>query len=172
MVDLAGCPNRCRHCWLGNPPNRRVSRETFRDVVQQFRAWVRPGESQPFTTALGVFTWYREPDFAPDYRALWALEQELSDRGEARRFELLSIWRLAHDEDYARWAREIGAEACQISFFGLEENTDYFMRRSGAFKDALVATERLLAAGIRPRWQLFLTERAIPELEEFVELIE
>jgi len=171
MVDMAGCPNRCRHCWLGNPPNRRISEETLRWVVRQFRRWVRPGENAPFAEKIAVMTWYREPDYAPNYRELWGLEQELSDEGEARRFELLSIWRLARDESYARWAREIGTKACQITFFGLEENTDYFTRRRGAFRDSLLATERLLAAGIRPRWQLFLTTRAIPELESFVALI-
>ena len=25
LVDIAGCPNRCRHCYLGCPPNKRVS---------------------------------------------------------------------------------------------------------------------------------------------------
>jgi MoaA/NifB/PqqE/SkfB family radical SAM enzyme len=172
MVDMAGCPNRCRHCWLGNSPNRRVSENTLRWIVQQFREWVRPGESVPFVEALGVFTWYREPDFSPNYRELWELEKELSDPGEARRFELLSIWRLARDESYARWARDIGTEKCQITFFGLEENTDYFTRRRGAFKDSLLATERLLEVGILPRWQVFLTTRSVPELEDFVALID
>jgi hypothetical protein len=139
--------------------------------VRQFRRWVRQGEREPFAEAIGVFTWYREPDFAPNYRQLWELEQDLSDTGQARRFELLSIWRLARDESYAPWARSIGTEACQISFFGLERNTDYFSRRRGAFRDSLLATERLIEAGIRPRWQLFLTERVIPELEAFVDLI-
>ena len=118
-----------------------------------------------------VATWYREPDFSPHYRRLWKLEQELSDEGEARRFELLSIWRLARDEGYAAWAREIETEACQITFFGLQENTDDFCRRRGAFGDSLVATERLLEVGIRPRWQLFLTARLVPELDAFVDLI-
>lgn len=168
---MAGCPNRCRHCWLGNPPNRRVTEDTLRWVVKQFREWVRPGETEPFARPLVVQTWTREPDFAPNYRELWELEKELSDDGAAVRFDLLSIWRLARDEGYAGWARDVGTEVCQISFFGLEENTDHFTRRPGSFRDSLLATERLLEAGIRPRWQLFLTERVIPELEEFVALI-
>jgi hypothetical protein len=148
-----------------------VSKDTLRWVVQQFRDWVRPGEGRPFAEAIGVFTWYREPDYASNYRELWELEQELSDGGCARRFELLSIWRLARDESYAEWARDIGTEVCQITFFGLEETTDYFCRRRGAFRDSLLATERLLAVGIRPRWQVFLTQRLLPELEAFVDLV-
>jgi len=175
-LDMAGCPNRCRHCWIGNPRNVRVPEETLREVVRAFREWKRPGTSKAFFERLIVATWYREPDFASgnggDYRHLWELEQELSDEGAAKRFELLSIWRLARDESYAPWAREIGTQACQLSFFGLEENTDWFCRRRGAFRDSLLATERLIQTGIRPRWQLFLTERLVPELEAFVALIE
>jgi hypothetical protein len=170
-VDMAGCPNRCWHCWVGTPPNRRVPEETLRWVAQQFREWRYPGEAQPFIERLIVHSWYREPDFAPNYRELWALEQELSDPGAAMRYELLSSWRLARDEGYARWARDIGTEACQITFFGLEETTDFFIRRRGAFRDSLLATERLLAVGIRPRWQLFLTTRILPELEGLLTLV-
>ena len=119
-----------------------------------------------------VQTWYREPDFAPHYRRLWELEQELSDSGKALRFELASIWRLARDPDYAQWLKSLGTQTVQITFFGLEANTDYFTRRPGAFRDSLVATERLLAQGIFPRWQLFLTQHCLGELEEFVGLIQ
>jgi hypothetical protein len=172
IMDMAGCPNRCRHCWLGHPPNRRVSEDRLRWVVKQFRDWIRPGEKRPFAKPLTVMTWYREPDYAPHYRELWELEKELSDTGAAKRFELLSIWRLARDEEYAQWARDIGTEVCQISFFGGEETTDYFTRRRGSFQDSLLATERLLEVGIRPRWQLFLNKRLLPELEAFVRLIQ
>ncbi|NLG50055.1 MAG: radical SAM protein [Chloroflexi bacterium] len=177
LLDMAGCPNRCRHCWLGNPPNRRMSIETLQWVAQQFRAWAPSGQSAPcgerapFFQPLTVSTWFREPDFADDYRRFYELERELGD-GEPARFELLSIWRLAHDEGYARWARDIGTEACQITFFGLERNTDYFVRRRGAFRDSLLATERLLEVGIRPRWQVFMLEPVIPELPRLVDLIQ
>ena len=82
-LDMAGCPNRCRHCWLGNPRNQRVPEETLREIVRQFRTWKQPGAKTPFFERLSVATWYREPDFAPDYRRLWELEQELSDKGAA-----------------------------------------------------------------------------------------
>jgi hypothetical protein len=129
-------------------------------------------------------TWYREPDFAPNYRELYELEKELN-RGKATRFELLSIWRLARDESYAKWAYDVGVtdksietsvgedtKSCQITFFGMEKTTDYFTRRRGSFRDNLVATERLLEVGIKPRWQLFLTKPIIPELDDLVSLVE
>jgi len=184
LVDMAGCPNRCRHCGLGCPPNKRLSEETLRWVVQQFKVWVYPGEQEPFFNPVVVITWYREPDFAPNYRELYELEKELNG-GKSTRFELLSIWRLARDESYAKWAYDVGVtdkhlgtsvgegtESCQISFFGMEKTTDYFTRRPGSFRDSLVATERLLEVGIKPRWQLFLTKLIIPELNDLLRLAE
>ncbi len=170
LLDMAGCPNRCRHCWLGAAPNHRLKPDDLRRVAEVFRGWCRPGESDPFFKRLGFASWYREPDYAPNYRELYELERELSD-DNASRFELLSIWRLARDPGYAAWAREAGTEACQITFFGLEVTTDWFARRRGSFQDALAATERLIEAGIRPRWQVILTKHFLPEAGAFVELV-
>jgi len=50
--------------------------------------------------------------------------------------------------------------------------TDQFHRRAGAFRDNLIATERLLDAGMIPRWQVFLTKPALGELEEIVRLVD
>ena len=174
---MAGCPNRCRHCWLGALPNRRKSEDDLRRIVQAFRDWVRPGETSPFFHEVEALTWFREPDYATargsyrDYRRLYELERELNGRPPTR-FELLSIWRLAREEGYARWAREVGTQACQITFFGLDETQDWFCRRRGAFRDALLATDRLLQAGIRPRWQLFFTTRILPDLDALLSLVD
>ena len=45
------------------------------------------------------------------------------------------------------------------------------MRRKGAFRDQLAATERCIEAGIAPRWQLFITKRCLGELKEFLRLM-
>jgi len=167
--DMHGCPNRCRHCWLDHKvvttPRTCMSEDDVRWAVAQFRAHRRPGEDSPPWRGLKVATWVREEDYSDDYRHLRALESELSDtpydRGE---MGLLSVWRLARDAEYAHWGYELGVRECQITFFGLEKTTDWAVRRRGAFRDLLIATERLLAAGIRPRWQLFFTKLLIPDL--------
>lgn len=169
MADMAGCPNRCRHCWLGPHRNGNMSIEEFTGIAGQFKNW--RDENGRGIGEMAFFSWWREPDYRDDYRELWALEQELSSPGRAQRFELLSAWRLARDESYAKWAATLPPRVCQISFFGMEENTDWFMRRKGAFRDQLLATERLIAAGIAPRWQLFITKRCLHELDEFLRLI-
>ncbi|MCL2361830.1 MAG: radical SAM protein [Defluviitaleaceae bacterium] len=161
-VDMAGCPNRCRHCWLGNHRNGKMTTQELCDIARQFSAYVQE---------LTVHSWWREPDYRDDYRELWALEQELSSPGMAKRFELLSIWRLARDESYASWAANLEPKVCQISFFGMEESTDWGIRRKGAFQDNMLATQRLLEVGIAPRWQLFLTKRNLDDLDEFLRLV-
>ncbi|MDR1001636.1 MAG: radical SAM protein [Clostridiales bacterium] len=169
MVDMAGCPNRCRHCWLGNHKNGNMTTDDFRGIAEQFKRW--RDENGDGIQELGFFSWWREPDFRDDYRELWRLEQELSSPGRAQRFELLSIWRLARDENYANWAATLTPKTCQVSFFGMEGNTDWGIRRKGAFKDSLLATKRLIEAGISPRWQLFITKWCLGELDEFLRLI-
>ena len=169
MVDMAGCPNRCRHCWLGEHPNGNITVDEFKKLTQEFKTW--KDEDGHGIKELGFFSWWREPDYRDDYRELWQLEKELSSPGRAKRFELLSTWRLACDESYAKWASTLDPKACQITFFGMEENTDWFMRRKGSFRDQLLATERCIEAGIAPRWQLFLTKRCLSELKEFIKLI-
>lgn len=170
-LDMNGCPNRCRHCWLGCTRNKRMDESDLRWTVEQFRRYVKPGEDRPFVKNLKVFSSFREPDYPDDYSQLYELEKELSD-GEPIRFELLSIWRLARDPRYAEWASALGPDTCQISFFGMEETQDWFYRRKGAFQDCLIATERLLEVGMKPRWQMFLTKKILPDLGELMRLID
>lgn len=169
MADMAGCPNRCRHCWLGAHKNGNMSVEDFKGIAHEFKEW--RDESGRGIVELGFFSWWREPDYRDDYRELWKLEQELSSPGRAMRFEVLSTWRLARDESYANWAATLEPKACQITFFGMESNTDWGMCRKGAFDDQIAATERCLAAGIAPRWQLFATKRCLGEMDKFLKLI-
>ena len=35
--DMQGCPNRCRHCWLGSASNQKLSEQDVRWGVAQFR---------------------------------------------------------------------------------------------------------------------------------------
>ncbi|UCC67196.1 MAG: hypothetical protein JSV79_08615, partial [Armatimonadota bacterium] len=172
-LDMSGCPNRCRHCWLSHEAlsNRRMTEDDLRWVVAQFREFRREGEERPAWQHMRLSTWVREPDYSRHYRHLYDLEQELSDLPSLRpQNELLGVWRLARDTEYAEWAYSIGVRVAQLSFFGMEKVTDWAFRRRGAFEDLLVATERLLAAGIRPRWQVFFTKRLLPDLPELISL--
>ena len=108
--------------------------------------------------SIAFYSWLREPDFCPDYRARWERDKALSVGCAPERFELASFWRLVRDPNYVNFLKELGVPCVQLSFFGLEENTDRCVGRKGAFRELLQATELLLQNGIRPRWQAFLDE--------------
>ncbi len=165
--DMQGCPNQCRHCWLGPANSSTLSEQAVRWGTSLFRDLITRGNT-PIKRLSGA-TSFREPDLRDDYRKLYDLEAELGD-GKPDRYELLSIWRLARDNSYARWAKSVGPDTCQISLFGLRETNDWFHRRRGAFDDALIASERLLDAGMKPRWQIFLTTKLLPELNGLLAL--
>lgn len=162
VMDLLGCPNRCKHCWLGHAPNPRLGPEDLRFAA---------GALRPFCRELEVYDWTREPDFGDDYREKWALCEELSTCGGRDHFELASLWRVARDEGYAPWLKTVGVDVVQLTLFGGEEATDWFTGRRGAYQDILTSVDRLLEAGIAPRVQAFVNKRnlgELPAVEDFV----
>jgi hypothetical protein len=44
---LAGCPNRCRRCYLSAGPNRRGRRDFLGELAAAFWTWRRPGATVP-----------------------------------------------------------------------------------------------------------------------------
>lgn len=159
-LDMAGCPNRCLHCWLGHGPNSHFSPEDLAWTARQFR---------PFARSLEVFSWYREPDFRADYRELWALEQSLSDE-KTPHFELLSTWRAARDADYIPWLKSLGVRAVQLTFFGGAAMTDRYTGRIGAYDELVSLLDPLRKHGITPRFQVFVNRENVDEMEEIVRL--
>jgi len=152
-------------------PNKRLDEQEVRRITRLFREFKCDGEDRPLFEKVWVSPHVREPDYCDDYRRVHELAAELSD-GPPWRYELMSIQRLAQDESYAAWARSVGPDTCQITFFGEEETTDWFCRRKGAFRDNLLATERLLAAGMKPRWQLFANTRGIAEFDSLMRRVD
>jgi MoaA/NifB/PqqE/SkfB family radical SAM enzyme len=172
--DLCGCPNRCRHCWLGRASRRRIPLADAVDVFVRARDFVQDGGALPHLEGIRFFGGtVREPHYGDDYREVRERELELNGGVDyAAGFELLSVWRLAREPGYARWAHEIGTRRCQLTLFGLEDVTDWFYRRRGAFSDIRTATLRLMENGIQPRWQVFLTKKGISDLPGIWELAE
>lgn len=154
IVDMCGCPNRCRHCWLGHGTNRKMSIDDFLWVCGQFLDYQKYGH--PFFERFLCMSWFREPDYADGYRELRRLEDNLSTVSIPKEVrELASAWRLARDETYAPWLKQVGTEKVQLTFFGTEKNTDYFSGRKGAFRDLMKSINVLLENDVVPRIQLF-----------------
>ena len=160
-ADLYGCPNRCLHCWLSHMPNRKMEEGADEWIVEQFR---------PCFESIEFYSWLREPDFCPDYRMRWEADKALSVNAVPVRFELASFWRLVRDPDYVGFLKELGVRCVQLSFFGLEQSTDRYVGRKGAYQELLKATDILLDNGIAPRWQCFINEENRDELVQLLKL--
>ena len=162
-VDMYGCPNRCLHCWLSHMPNRAMEPNADEWIVDQFR---------PYFDQIEFFSWLREPDFCPDYRKRWEKDKILSVNAVPPRFELASFYRLVRDQDYVHFLKEVGVGCVQLTFFGMEETTDRYIGRKGAFQELLKATDILLTNEISPRWQTFINEENKEELIDVLHMSE
>lgn len=163
VTDMYGCPNRCRHCWLGHMPNRAMEPGADAWLVDYFK---------PDFEIVVFYSWLREPDFCENYRTRWERDNALSVGAKPERFELASFWRLVRDPAYVEFLQETGVKRVQLTFFGLEALTDRYTGRKGAFRELLRATEILLQHEIAPRWQAFLNEENKDEVPALLELME
>ncbi len=160
-LDMYGCPNRCKHCWVGHTPNGKLTESDLIYVAQAFR---------PFTDNMEVFDWYREPDYKDNYKRLWQLRAELSDFITPH-FELISVFRLVRDENYVKWLTSLGLKYAQLTLFGGEPTTDFYTGRNGAYKEILQAMNILIGNRISPRLQIFVNKGNIDELPLIEKLI-
>ena len=162
-VDMFGCPNRCRHCWIGHMPNRAMEEGADAWLVNYFR---------PYFNSIAFYSWLREPDFCDDYVQRWHRDNQISVNTSPMRFELASFWRIVRDPRYIDFLKEVGVKKVQLTFFGMEELTDQYTGRKGAFQELLDATEILIANQIAPRWQAFINEENKDEIVQLLSLID
>jgi len=161
-LDMHGCPNKCKHCWVGITPNGRLSIDDLKFVAKNFR---------PFTHDLEVTDRYREEDYPDNYKELWEITSALSDN-KTPHFENISYWRAVRDSAYIPWLYSLGVRAAQLTIFGDEETTDYFVGRKDAFNEILQTIEILLANKIAPRIQVFIYKNNILQLPYILQLVE
>jgi MoaA/NifB/PqqE/SkfB family radical SAM enzyme len=160
-LDMAGCPNRCKHCWIGISPNGKMNTNDLYFVAKEFKK---------ITKKLIIDSWYREPDFLDNYEELYNIVNELSDE-PVKHFELMSYWRAVRDNKYVPWLKRIGVDICQLTLWGGKEKTDYYTGRNGAFKEILEKISILLDNDVAPRLQIFINKDNINELYIIEELV-
>ncbi len=160
-LDMFGCPNRCKHCWIGSSPNGNLTVSDLEFVAEQFRT---------FADYLEIYDWYREPDYKNNYKQLWNLCNDLSD-GPRDHFELISVYRIVRDKEYVKWLYSLGVRNVQLTLFGGAEKTDYYTGRKNAYNEILEAVEILIKNRISPRIQFFVNKDNIEELPFIEKLI-
>lgn len=159
-LDMYGCPNRCKHCWLGELPNNKLDDDSSNYIVNLFK---------PYFKDITFYSWLREPDFCSNYEERWINDNLLSSI-KPERFELASFYKLVRDPKYVKWLKSVGTKKVQLTFFGLEKTTDEFVGRKGAYQELLKASEILKENAIEPRWQIFIYETNKEEVVELLKL--
>lgn len=160
-LDMYGCPNRCKHCWLSVTPNGNMPLNELTNTANQFR---------PFTDYLQILDWYREPDYNEHYQEIFQLCTQLSNE-PIEHFELASFWRLVRDTGYVKWLSSLNLKCVQLTLFGGEETTDFYVGRKGAYREILQSIEILIENKISPRIQVFINQQNINELAHIEGLI-
>lgn len=161
VVDMYGCPNRCKHCWLGHMPNRIMEEGSDEFIVTYF---------DPYFDKITYYSWAREPDYCDDYRERWYRDIKLSKNSVPERFELGSFYRMVRDENYIPFLKEVGVKKVQLSFFGLKETQDYYVGRKGAYEEIMKASDLLIENGVIPRWQCFINKENKDEILELYKM--
>lgn len=159
VFDMRGCPNRCKHCWLGHMPNRKLAEELDLEVLNYFK---------PYFEKVEFYSWLREPDYFENYRKRFNRDCEISIGTRPQRFELGSFYMLVRDPEYVHFLKDVGTEMVQLTFFGMEALTDKYVGRKGVFKELEMATDILLRNDIGVRYQLFINQENVQDLENFL----
>ena len=160
---MYGCPNRCLHCWLGHMPNRTMEEGADTFIMDYF---------SPYFEKIAYYSWLREPDYCDDYKTRWERDVAISKNATPKRFELASFYRIVRDVAYIPFLRSVGVRKVQLTLFGLSETQDKYVGRKGAYDEVMYASDRLIDAGIIPRWQCFINEENKDEIVALYEMAE
>lgn len=169
--DIYGCPNRCKHCWIGYPkhsnmnPNEVI--DVFLRIKEEQNTFLHYNSELEYIDAS-----FREPHYGNDYKDLYKRIDYINGCSLEvdKNFELISLWRLNHDESYLPWIKARGIKRVQLKVFGMEETNDFFYGREGAHNELISGTNNLVDNGIIPRWQVYPNKMGIDELYDVIQL--
>jgi hypothetical protein len=168
--QIAGCSNRCRHCFsLDEPPIRDlVPFAVIEQVLEGFHALTR-GENAR-VERLG-FLPYAEFFTHSRYADLLRLTGRLGVSGG---YSLPTsgqlIGRSGDWRQIMELIKEAGFEKFQCSFFGTGHDHDRYAGRRGSFHDMITASKRAVAAGLKLSWQCFAFTDTLHEIPEWLAL--
>ncbi len=166
--DLYGCPQACKHCWLGPQKKGNIS---FNEALLEFDAIKKFQEKERFHDAdieyLGID--YREPHFGDNYKVEYAVVDEINGTkfDIDHDFQLVSLWRIAKDRSYPAWCKERGIDGAQLKVFGGKDATKHFLGRATAYEETMQRAKTLIEHGMLQRFQIYLNRVGVDSLNSF-----
>ena len=156
-----GCSVRCRHCYASAKP--RLKHPIGAALAEEILDTLQPLIGRAERTLVDIYyDLFDHPD-APGMirllhgRNLYGYFQDVSTNGRG----------LANRPDYRQFLKEMrgmGSECLALTFHGLEENHDWFVRRNGAFKDLIFAAQTGRDAGLKLGLWVQANKRNVNEL--------
>jgi MoaA/NifB/PqqE/SkfB family radical SAM enzyme len=178
---VAGCPNQCRHCSeaAGPPFGELLSLDEVRWLVGEFERVCRDAlETMPQFWLDGEAF---EPTVHPDFLAL--REYALSFIPRSRRHEFdetfstisTNGYGLARIEDWRPVFEALQRASVRwfgFAIHGLEAEHDWFVRRTGAYRDIATVTRRALDCGMAVGFEIHLNKRNLSSFGSIVDSLE
>ena len=176
---VAGCPNQCRHCQeaAGPPFGELLSLDEVRWLVGEFERVCRDTlETMPqFWIDVDTF----EPTVHPDFLALLEYARSFVPRSRRDEFECLSTngYGLARIEDWrpvfeALRRANVRGFGFGFAIHGLEAEHDWFVQRTGAYRDIATVTRRALDCGMDLEFEIHLNKRNLSSFGSIVDSLE
>ncbi|HLF88145.1 MAG TPA: radical SAM protein [Anaerolineales bacterium] len=154
-VEAAGCPETCRHCAV--------------DGHQPYGELFSLDELRALKDEWGPLTIRYEPTTHPDFPEIYHADIATEHGG----WLVTNGFGLARREDYGRVfekMRGMGIHTIALTLHGLREHHDWFVCRSGAYEDILLATRRATERGFIVNWQIFVDQKGIKDIPVLVEI--
>ncbi len=166
-LQIAGCPNTCRHCKDGGRPpfGALMGLADTRWVLEQFRS----------VADMLLPCVYFEPTAHPEMVALWELSREFSNDPEMD-WSVFSTngYGIANADDPEAVLQRLhatGVRRLVLTLHGERQHHDWFVRRSGAFDD-IWQTARLCApCGLSTHSNFYVDRRNVADFEPFLDRV-
>jgi len=179
QVEVVGCQTICTHCWAQGVPYNAMPLQDIAWVLEQaarFRA----------ATGLPVDAFpMHEVAAHPQASTVMRLFQDFSDADDGRSaadngrplFDPLSTTgvplALRDDwQDLLNTCRTLGTTAVFLALHGVGEVHDGAVNRTGAYRETLLAAERVRSVGLDAGCDVFLTRENVGQFEVMVDALQ
>jgi hypothetical protein len=168
MVEVAGCPTVCRHCWAQGT--------SYGEMPYDDAAFVLDVAGELCASNGLSFAAYPMHEVAAHSRAADVLRL-FADRVGANEFEPLSTTGvpLAMREDWRdvlSTAAELGTTTVWVALHGAPQEHDRVAIRSRAYEETREAVRRIHAAGLRAGCNVFVTKGNLAAVDELTDAVD
>ncbi|MBI4722144.1 MAG: radical SAM protein [Candidatus Stahlbacteria bacterium] len=155
FLEITGCPNKCRHCYISKSASKFKTFKEIKDIIDNYAEVLKP----PVLTKNAYLYFHDEATVHPDiidileYMVSKGIKciPSLSTNG-------FGICKRKDGEKVLDAFKKVGTKSLQLTLFGDRDYHDWFAGRKGAF-DTIMETYKI-GKGMEYNiyWQFFLTK--------------